>query len=262
MRATRTNKKSKKKLLIFMLIVVLITSLVVGYLYFLTTPQYSLLKITKAVEKHDLPTFEKYVDIDRVVTRLVDYVLEKEVKKISFGSVKLEKEIVKKIRPNIISYAKNEIRLFVAGGNIKNARASNAQIPVTSFAQDSGLEHLQYKGIEKIEKQGNTAKITLKIYHKRFKKELKPEIKMKKIEDYWRVYEINNIDSSLLIIEKLVSQKIKELHKPVKDWFSKVLPQKNIKIPKIPHLKEVKEIEKVVRDNWNYINRLLNQKLS
>lgn len=226
MNIPRTKKKGGSKLLIFILIILIIASLRGGYLYIIKSPQYSLYKITKAVENNDLEDFEKYVDIDRTVTQLVDQILEREVKKFSFGSVKLEEELVKKVRPKIIKYIKDEIELFVLSGNIKNRGASNTDIPAINFHQELGLKYLEYKKIEKVEKHDNVAVVSLDIYHKRFKKHLKPKIKMKMVEDYWRVCEIRNIDSSLLIIEKLVNEKIEELSRPVKDWLNKMLPSK------------------------------------
>jgi hypothetical protein len=55
-----------------LIILLLLAAGIVGYNYWVNTPQYSLLQIQKSVENKDRFLFEKYVDSDQIIEEIVE----------------------------------------------------------------------------------------------------------------------------------------------------------------------------------------------
>lgn len=224
------RKIKTKILLIFSLITLIIFTLVLGYMYWLKTPQYSLLQIKKAVDNHDLKNFKKYVDIDMLITGLVDQAVNLEMNKLNFISGSLKSEIGERIKPKIAQYTKNEIISYFEKNNSEEALKNYATISLFNFSTNTALKSLHYKGIEEIEKKDNSAFVKLKFYNKKSHKNLILNIKMRKLTNYWQVYKLTNTEAIMNLIEKeVIYNEINKLKKPLVNSIKKIFSYENIK---------------------------------
>lgn len=57
---------------------IVVSALVAGF-YYTTTPTYSVLQIHQAIKEHDVPMFEKYVDMDTLYGRLLDDIVTQQM---------------------------------------------------------------------------------------------------------------------------------------------------------------------------------------
>ncbi len=89
----------------------------IGYWFWTSTPSYALSQIVYSFNNHDVETFEKYVDIDRIVDEAIDDIIEGPAK-----STTLFKEsdkmlgigIIYLFKSELIDMAKEHIELIVA----------------------------------------------------------------------------------------------------------------------------------------------------
>ena len=61
----------KKTWIILIAILLILITAGTVYYFTVTSPKYSLLKIKKAFDAHDITTFEEYVDVNGIVTRVI-----------------------------------------------------------------------------------------------------------------------------------------------------------------------------------------------
>ncbi|PAB61010.1 DUF2939 domain-containing protein [Anaeromicrobium sediminis] len=228
------EKKINKKLIIA-LIGLIVVGTIVAYMYWVRTPQYSLNQIKKAVQQHDLITFEKYVDIDSLVTRFIDQAIAKEMHNSTDGTAKLAAGLVEMIKPKIVESSKNQIKAYIEKGDFEETKENDTGISVKHF-----YKGVEFRSIDKIKKSGNIDLVALKIYNKRFEEELILEVKMRKLDSYWQVVELNNIGSLMDKIEELENEKLAELNKPIIEEMKNAVSYENI------------EIRKIEGDDWGF----------
>ena len=65
-----------KKKVLFIVLPLIVILAIGGFLYwkFITSPEYSLTKINESIENHDITAFEKYVDVDGIIMRLMSQI--------------------------------------------------------------------------------------------------------------------------------------------------------------------------------------------
>jgi len=118
-----------------------------SFYYFTGTPTYSLYKLKKAIQNHDSTTFNKYVDVDRVVENLLETAsaqMEKEMgdlKDNPFGELGVN--LAKGLLPFFKEGMKNEI---------------NKSIEEISEDKDNKFVTVKVKDVQK---EGKAAKVTL-----------------------------------------------------------------------------------------------------
>ena len=105
------NKKRHLCCVIGLIIVLLVG--ILGYKYWTGTPLYSLKMVAKAVEKHDLINFKKYVDVDSVVSRMIDQSIEYEMSSEPDDAMNdFAMGIVQLIKPKMVDMVKMKYTLM------------------------------------------------------------------------------------------------------------------------------------------------------
>lgn len=222
---TPITSKSKRIYIIAAIAIIIVACL--GYWYWTRTPQYSLKIIQESVSKHDLQTFEKHVDIDSVSSRLIDQVLDAKINDKSEVQDETVKNFamgfIQMLKPQLVAMAKEQIRSFVEKGKVESSaqQAQNNNTPKFSvedlYKGNSGNEKVEFKGIDYVNKDGKIAIVGLKLFYPKLNSELILEVKMRDLDGYWQVAEINNIASFLNKLEEIESKKLAEVNQPVID---------------------------------------------
>ena len=176
-----------------------------GFLYWQTTPEYSLLKIQEAIETKDSYLFKKHVDVENLIERTIDKIFENSIakrekepdKESSFPNLSsgVAEGIIEAIKPVAINFLTNEIEKYIEGESADDS-TSNGLLSLPAFEKfdvrkiESILSSAQKKYLTKEEKVA-----LLGLEFEDAQGELRViEFKLRKFEDYWRLTELSNFD--------------------------------------------------------------------
>lgn len=223
--SSQPKMKNKKLLVLGLAFIIILLSGALGYWYWLHTPQYSLIQIQEAVEKHDLQAFEKHVDIESVTSRLIDQLIETKLNDSpeieDEATSNLAKGFIQLLKPQLTAMAKDQIRSYVEKGTTgqqsdkENSVAKNApNFSVQDIYETKGRTP-EFKGVEYVNKDGKIAIVGLKLFYPKLNSDTILEIKMREKDNYWQVAEVNNLTAFLEKIDSLEKNKLAELNQPV-----------------------------------------------
>lgn len=220
--------KNRKLLIIIVALLVILTG-ISGYWYWTRTPQYSLDTIRNAIVNHDVILFEKHVDLDSLLSSAIDQAVEAKLKDKNEvqdeGMNNMAAGFLKMLQPQLIAAAKDEIKAFIEKGNFdsqnttaseqQNKQQDTAKFSPKNFMQDSGYGNPEFKGIDRVQKSGNLALIGLKLFYPKLNHEIILDLKMREMDGYWRLTEIQNLSAVLLKLEEQKHVKLDEINKPL-----------------------------------------------
>ena len=168
-----------------------------GYNYWINTPQYSLLQIQKSVENKDRLLFEKYVDSKKIIEEIVDDISEMFIDEVDNGQSN-EYSILNPafwasgltsiLKPTIESVIEEAFDDFWEH-EIENF---DSYEPSSEFGNIVGSFEISY-----IKKDGKVARLGLVAIDPLTSDEVNLEFKLNKIENYWRITEISNLEELL-----------------------------------------------------------------
>ncbi len=191
----------KWTLIIFLLLIVIVSG--VFFWRIMLSPQYSLKKLDVAVEKHDVTSFKKYIDLDATVDSMIvqtwQYYLSGEATGSRWSEIRSEISdgFLSVVKPNIKEIIKKEVLDYIAtgqwsGNDLGNENGISAvvinlvkeKIDPTQWDQQS----INYTNIE-----GETAHVGLTYYDKVNETNFLLEVKMMDMRGYWQIIEIKNV---------------------------------------------------------------------
>ena len=178
-------------------IIIIIAILVIGvfgYNYWINTPQYSLLQIQKSVDTKDRFLFDKYVDTNGIIREVVEdlskiFIEEMDTQEISeysfFDPQVLAAGLVSLFQPAIENaieegfdeFWEDEVETVESKSDFRNNLDS---FEVSYLKRDGKVARLVLEGEDP--DSGETIKI---------------EFKLNKIENYWRITQISNLEDIL-----------------------------------------------------------------
>lgn len=215
-----TKSSNKKRNIIFIAIIAIVAALSFYFFYWIKTPQYSLGIIKESIQKHDLVKFEKNVDLNNMYTRAFDDLIMATLSEddknnpFIFGIASMMKNIV-------VPALTDETKKFVETGSFeadKNGDKNNGQQIADNMKDKSGVETIEYNGVESTSKEGKIAVVNIKITDKQVKKSFIIKLKMRELDDRtWQLTEIANLKEYLKEHEEAVTAYLAELNKPVQD---------------------------------------------
>ncbi|QIL76474.1 DUF2939 domain-containing protein [Hymenobacter sp. HDW8] len=205
----------KKALLLGLLIIIVAVG---GYWYYHTvvtaSPQYSLAQAANAVRIHDVATFERYVDIDRVARNLVDQVADESS---ALEGLNVNGHIIQSalrlLKPQLAKSAQQEVRQYIESGSAEKAAAAGQQIggmniSVLGLAGRVIGPNPAFKGIKYVNQQDGQTLVGLEITQPQYDTTLVVELKMLDQGDYWRVTEIANMGTLIKHTARLEKQRL------------------------------------------------------
>ena len=198
------------------IISILVLSSFLGFNYWKSTPEYSLLKIKDAIDTKDVYLFKKYVDLETVVERAVDVFLEKSLESMEekkdenafFDISSFAKGLAKLMKPALVKGLINQVEKYVEGeeGINKSLDENDQTIPALQDLDLSSKRNILNNGKKKyLKKDRKVARLGMEFQGKDGEI-IQIELKLGKYEDYWRITEIVNL------IELVDQFNPKELH--------------------------------------------------
>ncbi|MBI1272419.1 hypothetical protein GC174_18490 [bacterium] len=210
------------------LVLVLVIGLSLGgwYWCYMSTPQYTVDQIEKALVGHDVDRVREYVNLNTVSENIVDETLSKPVLStmgsnllmkwmFSAASGLFKKELVTGVEQELVDYVKT--------GSFKAPAETSKESESSKDAEDShglhllglldrslALGKLRYKGIESVDTSEDIGLIALKMLPEGSDKELLVKLQITKVEGKWRVDRVKNLQDVLV---KLMEVKGSNLRK-------------------------------------------------
>ena len=169
----------------------------IGYNYWINTPQYSLLQIQKSVENKDRLLFEKHVDSQKIIEEIVDDISEMFIDEVDNGQSNeysllnpafWASGLTSIFKPTIESVIEEAFDDFWEH-EIENF---DSYEPSSEFGNIVGSFQMSY-----IKKDGKVAKLGLVATDPLTSDEVNLELKLNKIENYWRITQISNLEELL-----------------------------------------------------------------
>ena len=169
------------------------------YWYHTRSPRYSLSQAKQAAEAHDLPTFEKYVDIRGVSRSIVDQSYQ-ELKRDQKPAESDLERAGRAIGGGLAALIKPRLADELAAQIAKSIEAEPPPPPPASGDRGFHLgtlfedmrAHLHFKRIEYERRHGNTANVGLVVRNEK-DEEILLDLKMRERDGYWQVAEITNV---------------------------------------------------------------------
>lgn len=190
-----------------------------GYWYWSTTPKYSLNKIKSSIENHDVPTFEKHVNVESISSRFIDDMLEEVNKEMEsegeaeqFGNA-LGQGFLQMMKPRLINLIEERIIRFVEKGSIPETNNEELEgTGLNNLTDEIGIGEDLFKGIEYVNKKGKTAYIGLSFDHATYDTTLTLELLMRDMGSYWQVSELSNIPELSAKIDAIEAEKLNRIN--------------------------------------------------
>ena len=168
-----------------------------GYNYWINTPQYSLLQIQKSVENKDRLLFEKHVDSQKIIEEIVDDISEMFIDEVDNG----QSNEYSLLNPAFWASGLTSIFKPTIESVIEEAFDDFWEHEIENF--DSYESSSEFGNIVSsfemsyIKKDGKVAKLGLVAIDPLTSDEVNLEFKLNKIENYWRITEISNLEELL-----------------------------------------------------------------
>ena len=95
---------------------------------------------------------------------------------------------------------------------------------VNNLKNKTGVNSMQYQGVEKIQKNGSIAVVTIKVFDSELGKHFLVELAMQQLaDDTWQITKINNLKTLINERDQALQNKLAELNAPVKCFHIDVL---------------------------------------
>lgn len=202
-----------------------------GYWYWTTTPQYSMIKLSEAVRKHDGLAFRSYFDVDNVSSHAVDDLLSEGVREVG-GAGLLQRivgmTIARLFKPELASSLSKKIIDYVEKKPESNTEESShsqheeARSTVEAQSQNGfgravqgfvsklveaikppslkevlqeiGLTKQNYRGLTDFQVSGSLCHVGLK-FQPPGKNEIIVQLELENVDNHWKVVRFSNLDS-------------------------------------------------------------------
>lgn len=197
---------SKKKTIIAILIAVI--AMVVGwyFLYFTKTPVYSLNLARESVEKHDVVTFKKHVDVESIIGSGYDDFVDVQMNDplIKDNPFKGFAEVMLKgLKSQIVPVLTQEIYNGVEKKSEDTNQNAKSKEAASEVKEKTGVKDLEFKSIGSATIDGNSAIVPIVFSSKELNQDVTFDLLMKKLEDgTWQAIKVNNFKEYLDLVEK------------------------------------------------------------
>lgn len=197
------------------------------FFYYEKNPEQSLIAIQQAFKNRDLATFEKHVDLDKVLGNLFDEVIAEQADGMEFEEKRmvsgfaylLKKPFIQAAKDNILKeFTKDETKEKVSEEKTAGQVSQNGEIEKTSkksffkdFAKKLQPNKMDFKGTGSSKIEGDTAYVDIILYDTKIQKEYTFTAQMIRLNDKtWRLVGLQNVNVYLrdLLGNKLSSKEV------------------------------------------------------
>ncbi|MFQ9522880.1 MAG: hypothetical protein ACLR2G_04645 [Phascolarctobacterium faecium] len=232
--------QTKKLRYLLLFAVIAIAAAVVWYFaYWVKTPQYSLGLIGTAVQSTILQPLKSMSIWKRSTAVLMTMSLLPLWQRTLASPILTA--LVQNIRNIAVPILIDQTRQYVNGGTMDEVDPSDADSPmlqnngtdiVNNLKNKTGVNSMQYQGVEQVQKNGSAAVVTIKVFDKELDKHFLVELAMQQLADgTWQISKIDNLKTLISERDQALQNKLAELNAPVQkqiDDAVAVSPQKSL----------------------------------
>ena len=191
---------------LFFIVLPLLLILVIGgvlYWHYITSPEYSLGKIKESITNHDITSFEKYVDVDGIIMRMMSQIPQVigADKKLGLFGKDVDQLILSALQGPIINIAKESVRTVIERGYFDQQVTQTDSI--SKLFKQLPIDSFKIMALKKIRKKGKICMVPLQIYVEAYDGETTLELMMRDKGSFWQVAEISNLPKVMYDIAQL-----------------------------------------------------------
>ena len=186
------------------------------YRHLSTTPEYALLQAAKAAKTHDVPAFEKYVDVGSITNHLVDDVAAQSEAMQGLLPRGLTIQLgpaLQLLKPQLARTAQAEVRRYVQTGSLqptgKEQPSGLLNVPVLGAAGLVFNSGSQFKGVKYTRQQGEQAVVGLEFTQPRYDTTMVLEVSLQDRGEHWQATRITNARELLQRVAQLEQQRLR-----------------------------------------------------
>lgn len=201
----------------------LASALVAGlaYWYWTRQPAYSLRQVQKAVERHDATAFQKYVDVEAVISSAVDQTISASLKESggadSLGGA-LGAGLVQMMKPRLVEAARAGLLSAVEGKpGTTEAAAKSGETPFSRvFANPSAFT------VGETTVDGKVASVKVRFRSDWHEQDFTAVVRMRDAGNYWQVTEVANLADLIAEAKRAEQRLLDQINKPIRDRLAAI----------------------------------------
>lgn len=204
--------RSLRMKLYLLLAVLVLLAMGSGYWYFQVytkTPDYALQKIERALEEHDQKTFERYVDMDALLDKSYDDLMEGLMdaeQPLSTEAKFTVGNFTQMLKAPLITSFKQAVEQYVNTGSwTQESEESSQGFEAAQVLEKSGICESSFRKVDSMakDKEAGTAIAKVRIFQQEANEEFVLDVQFTEQPDgTWRVTEINNFHEFVLFLTK------------------------------------------------------------
>ena len=188
-----------------LLLALALVACLIGYAAYRHSIRFSLYQAYKAYKKHDITTFEKYVDLDGLLSNLIDDLTNIQGTDDSWLNDIID-GLVSVVKPQILPSIKQDVINLIEQGTHEQQASSVDGQNLFNTLINRYLPHKNkklFRGISYTIRDGKIAYVGLLLFHPRYDTTLTLEVKMRNKGSYWQIASITNINSYIHSVDSL-----------------------------------------------------------
>lgn len=184
-----------------------------------------------AIEAHDLETFKKCVDAEKLIERAAEEILTEYINSTlpptaySMDELQLRYD---KLKPDFVKSARAAAEEYISAGKVT---FPNELTDAQKFFKKSGLTSCEIKSITKPQKDGSSRIVTVIFYNSYMKFSFELELELEPdAENNWRITDAKGFDSYYSGYRRSLRRKLNSLNAPIGRQMDEIFKVKSFMI--------------------------------
>ena len=170
----------------------------------------------QALEAHDLETFKKYVDLDKLIDSVAKEILTAQINSMLAPTAYSMDELQRRydeLKPDFVSCARAAAEEYISTGKVTfPSNLTEAQ----KFLKKSGAASCEIKSITKPQRDGNAKIVTVMIYNPQMKFSFELELELEPdAEINWRITDAKGFEDYYSGYRRSLRRKLNSLNAPI-----------------------------------------------
>lgn len=169
-----------------------------------------------AMEAHDLETFKRYVDLDKLIDSAAEEILTEQINSTlaptAYSMDELQSQY-DKLKLDFVNTARATAEEYISTGKVT---FPNNLTDAQKFLKKSGVATCEIKGISKPQKEGNTRIVTMMIHNAHMKFNFEVELMLEPGEEVeWRITDAKGFGDYYKGYRRMLRRKLDSLNAPI-----------------------------------------------
>lgn len=209
-----------------------------AWLFYRSTPQYSLKQLIAAVEQRNRIAFERYIDVEKTVQSAVDDILH-DLIDAAIDSARIANDpfftmgaalgaaMVEGLKPLAVKTMTNAILEGVESGSIIDALSDQGtaveDMESLNITASVSMDDARFAGISGIQKSYNKATVGLDFYYESLDTTLTAHIVMEDKGNYWQVVGVKGLGEFILNLMSIEEARLAEVNQPIQARLAQLI---------------------------------------